>query len=307
MSAHTSDDLIKSVRVRGMFPDASRGSLSAENILLIASEEIRERIAPLILSVREHYYETYIDYDVVANQSIYQIPYRAIGGLASTVQYISNQSVVPLSNLDPYSQESTNSSGTPRGFWFENEHITVYPKPNSASGQVRVRYYQRPSLLAQTIDCSQIIEVDSANSTVKVRLYPSSWSSGLLVDFISNNAPYTPYAVDYSLSSIAVPDISSETLLTFAALPMDKDGNLAVKIGDWVALAGYTPMPEIMPEFFPSLAQATALRLMLATGDYEGAKGAKDELKEMLATAIRLITPREQFGLKKVVSDWRNF
>ena len=53
MSAYTTLDLIKSVRVRGMFPDASQGSLSAENILLLANEELRLSIVPMILAARE--------------------------------------------------------------------------------------------------------------------------------------------------------------------------------------------------------------------------------------------------------------
>lgn len=307
MSAHTSDDLIKEVRYRGMFPDASKGSYSAENILLMASQELRMKLVPMILSVREKYYETYVDYPMISGISIYALPERAIGGMASSVQYIVNQSVTKLSNLEPISQRTTQTGLYPKGFWFENDHVVIYPVPNASQGTIRVRYFQRPSLLVKTLDCAQIVEIDAADMWAKVRSYPSSWSSGISVDFVSNTVPYTPYGIDYAVHTITAADGSSETKIQFTSWPTNKDGVGAVAVGDWIATAGYTPIPELMNEFFPILAQRTVVKLLEASGDREGAQIAAEMAKEMVYDATKLITPREQFGLKKCVSGWRQW
>lgn len=302
MSAYTTNDLIKSVRVRGMFPDASHGTLSPANILLVASEQLRIEIVPMILSVREKYYETFIDYDMVANQSIYDIPRRAVGGICSIVQYIVNTSVNSLAPLDPKDILTTTTGLYPRGFYFENDKVVIYPTPNGSQGQVRIRYYQETSLLEQTLNCAQITEVDDPNGTVTVATYPSSWASGMAVDFVSNSAPYSPYGID-----TAIQVISAGNVISFDALPKNRDGNLMVKKGDWLALAGYTPIPEIMNVFFPILAQTTAVKLLGAIGDQPNRKTAAEELGGMIKEAIKLVTPRDVYGLKKVKSDWRNW
>jgi hypothetical protein len=302
MTQYTTDDLIKSVRVRGMFPDASKGSLSAENILLMATEELRETIVPIIMSVREKYYETFIDYPMTEGQAIYQIPERAVGSLASCVQYIINKAVTNLAPLDPNQVATTDTGSYPKGFYFENDHIVIYPMPNATQGDVRIRYFQRPSILADTLDCAQITAVDPANNTVTVRTYPSSWASAMLMDFVSNKVPYSPYGVD-----TAIKVISAGNVISFDALPTNREGKLQVVKGDWLALAGYTPIPEIMTEFFPVLSQRVVVKILEATGDKEGSALAKDDLKFILGNAIKLITPRDQFGLKKVKSDWRNW
>lgn len=305
MSAYTTLDLIKSVKVRGMFPDASAGTFSAENILLLASEEIRLQVVPLILSAREKYYETFVDYPLVANQAIYPIPERAVGGICSLIQYINNQAVTNISPLDPTSVATTQTGLYPRGFYFENDHIVIYPTPNATQGVVRMRYPQRTSLLVTPSECAQITEVDSVAETVTVTSYPSSWASAIKVDFVSNTVPYTPYGLDYSINVIT-PGMS-DSVISFVDLPKNREGLLQVKVGDWLAPAGYTCLPEVMSEFFPFLAQLVVVKLHEADNNQEAAGIAMKKLQEYGETAIRLITPREQFGLKKIKSDWRNW
>jgi len=302
MSAYTTNDLIKSVRVRGMFPDASKGTLSAENILLVASEELRLTLVPMIMAAREKYYETFVDYPMISGQEIYKIPDRAVGGIASVVQYVINESVTNVAPLDPNQRSTTGTGSYPKGFYFENDHIVIYPKPNATQGTIRVRYFQRTSLLEQTLNCAQITVVDEANSSVTLRTIPASWSSAMPLDFISDKSPYAIYGLDKPINVI-----SAGNNVSFVLLPYDRDNNLMVKAGDWLSLAGYSPIPEIPSEFFPLLAQATAARLLIAIGDDLNGKKATDELTKMQSVAIRLITPREQFGLKKVKSDWRNW
>jgi hypothetical protein len=195
----------------------------------------------------------------------------------------------------------------PKGFWFENDHIVVYPTPNASQGTIRVSYFQRPSLLVKQLDAAQIVEIDATQMWVKVRSYPSSWTSGMLVDFVSNTVPYTPYGIDYAVSAITAADGSSETKIQFTSWPLNPDGAGYVAVGDWVAAAGYTPIPEIMSDFFPILCQMTAVKLLEATGDREGMAAAKADCNELTANALKMITPRETFGLKKVVASWRQW
>ena len=301
MSVYTTDDLIKSIRVRGMFPDASKGSYSAENLLMVASEELSIKVVPMILSAREKYYETFVDYPLVSGMPLYPIPERAVGGVISLAQYIINQSVANLTPLDPTSVLTTVTGLYPKGFFFEDDHIMVYPTPNASQGTIRLRYPQRTSRLAATIDCAKVTSVDPTTFVVSVYSIPSSWTSSTVIDFVGGHAPCSPYGIDTAILNVTGTDIS------FSALPLDQNGAVAVKVGDWIAPAGFTPLPGIMEEFFPVLAQCTVVKLLEAVGDAGNLQSARDDLKVNISNALKLITPRDQFGLKKVTSNWRQW
>lgn len=290
-----------------MIPDSSSKSYSAENILLLATEELRSTLVPMILAARESYYETYIDYPLVPNKSHYPIPERAIGGLASNVQFIINNSVTNLAVLYNTDISTVDTGSYPKGFYFENDNICIYPTPNVSNGTIRLRYFQKPSFLVKTSEAAQITAVDEANGTVTIQDYPSTWSSGIEIDFVSNKTPHKPYAIDITVDSISAVGNVFKISPVGNVLPTDRNGDPAVKVGDWVSLAGYTPIPEIFSEFFTVLAQATAVKVLESKGDLEDLSAAKAKLDEYMNSAIRLITPRDQWGLKKVKSDWRNW
>jgi hypothetical protein len=294
--AYTTLDLLSSIKTRGMFPDASTGSLSSASLLNLATEELHITLVPLILSVREKYYETYTDFTVTADQAAYAIPKRAIGGVVSTVQYINGTAIAELTQIDPNSVRTTDSSPSPRGYYFENNSLILYPTPSTTSGTLRVRFYQRPSRLEQTSNCAQVTSFDANAFTVSCSGgIPSTWTTGTTLDFIPQGIPYTPFGIDSVITGVAGNDIS------FASLPS------AVAIGDWIALAEYTPIPEVPFEFFPVLAQATAVKGLEATGDLQNLQFAQPKLQAYIEAAMKMVTPRAQNATKKVVSGWRKW
>lgn len=294
--SYTTLDLLSSVKVRAMIPDASTGSLSSANLLNLATEELHIALVPLILSVREKYYETYHDTAVIAGMGAIPIPSRAIGGVLSVVQYLLNGAVYPLNPIDPNAISTTNTGSFPRGIYFENNSIVVYPTQDTPQGTVRQRYYQRPSRLEQTSNCAQVTSFDTIGLTATCSGgVPSTWASGTVVDFIPHGIPYTPYGLDSAVTGV------SGSVISFSSLPS------ALAVGDWIALAEYTPIPEVPFEFFPVLAQATACKALEAVGDLQNLQFAQPKLQAYIEAALKLVTPRDQNATKKVVSGWRNW
>ena len=291
----TTTDLLNTIKTRAMLPDASSGALSPDNLLMLATEEMSSIIVPLILAAREKYYETYVDALAVPNQSKYPIPQRAVGGVLSAVQYIFGINIVPLVPMDPSSITTNLTALSPRGFYFQNNDVVIFPAPSSPSYTIRMRYFQRTSALAQVQNCAQITSIDPIGISVTVAPVPSTWSSTTIVDFIPNKLPYTPYNLDTAVTNVI------GSVVYFAALPAD------LAVGDWLAEAGTTPIPEIPNEFFSVLAQATACKALEALGDKEGLAVAQQNLKQKCDNALKLITPRDQTTPKKVVSNWRNW
>jgi len=295
MAAYTTLDLLTAVRARGMLPDASTGSLSADNLLIYATRELYTKLVPMILAVREKYFETYTDTALIAAQGAYPIPERAIGGVLSSLQYITDLIIYPLEPMDPVGITTVGSSLTPRGFYFQHNSVVLYPTPESATGSIRMRYFQRPNALSQTSACAQVSSFSALTNEVVVSSIPSTWVTGTVVDFIPGTLPFTPYSKDTSITGV------TGTTISFTALPS------TIANGDWLALSQTTPVPEIPVEFQQILEQMTLVKALQGVGDKEGFAIAKGELEDARSDVIKLITPRDQYGCKKVVSNWRSW
>ena len=294
MNSYTTADLLTAVQTIGMLPQASTGSLSNDNLLIHATDELHGTLVPMILAVREHYYETSYTFTITANQNTYTIPIRAIGGVLSSVQYVYNTNMIPLMPIPPASATTTWASLSPRGYWFQNNSITIYPTPSAQNYQIILRYFQRPSRLTQLAYCAQITAINTIANTVTVTAAPSSWTTGTVVDFVPLLYPNTPYGLDQPITGV------TGQVISFAALPS------GVSVGDWLTPDGYTPLPEMPFEMFPALAQATVCKALESLGDMQGLQLAQQNFQTKVENALKLITPRDQTGPKRVTSGWRS-
>ncbi len=299
MASYTTTEFLTSVRMRGSIPTTTNTNNvnNTTNLLAMATEELHIKLLPLIMSVREEFYVANKDHTVTASQAGYAIPSRASGMVLRDVLWIEGTTITALLPVDPETITTT-ATGTPDGYYLEHNNVVLYPTPSTTSGTLRLRYFMRPSRLAATTACAQVATIDSGTNTVTVSSIPSSWGTGTIVDFISANVPYSCHAIDQTISNVA------STTITFSSLPT----NLAV--GDWIALAEYTPIPQIPHEFQPVLSQMTVVKALEAIGDREGAAKAEKALTDpengMIASCLKLITPRVQGTPKKVIRrSWR--
>lgn len=294
--AWTTSDLLTTVKNRQMFPDASTGSLSPAALLQMGTEELHITLIPMIIGAREKYYETYTDTAYSSSVTTLSLPNRAIGGTTSLIQYINTPYIKPLNPIDPTGVNTLETSPVPLGFYFQNNSIIPYPPPSTSSaGYIRIRWQQRPNRLEQITNCAQITGFDGTSVVTCAPV--STWTTANIFDFIPQIASQaTPYNINAVITGI------SSTTMTFT---LSTAQAALVKIGDWIALAEYTPIPEIPFEFQPVLAQAIAVKGLESINDQVGLQTAVPKLMAYMQSAVKLITQRDQEGQKKVVSGWR--
>ena len=293
--AYTTTDLLNSIRQRGSIPTTTNSSNvnNTTNLLAMATEELHIKLLPMILSAREEYYVTYKDYSITANQATYTIPTRASGQVLRDVQLISGTTVKSLPLIDSERITST-ATGSPSAYYLEHNKVVLYPTPSTTVDTLRLRYYLRPSRLAATSACVQITAIDTATFTVTVAAVPSTMTANAYIDYVAADAPFQNRAIDQLISSV------TSTTIIMTGLPSD------LAVGDWVALADYTPIPQIPFEFIPVLSQMTVVKSLEALGDREGAKNAAADLQIIQNNALALIAPRNHGEPKKVVPRrWR--
>lgn len=290
MAALTTSQLLTSIKTRAMLPDSSNG-LTDARLLEMATEELQLELLQLIRSVREEFYVTSKSYAVTANQALYAIPSRASGLVLRDVQLISGTSV---RSIEPVAREdvTTTQAGSPSAYYFEHQYVVLYPTPSSTNGDLlRLSYFFRPSALTPVSSAASISAIDVNTNTITVNTVPTSWSTGTEVDFVSKTPPYANVAIDQAITGISGSDI------TFASLPED------LAVGDYVALAEYSPLAQVPVEFQVILAQMTACRALEALGQLDQLQAAEAKLQRYKQAAINLVSPRNEGSLKKVISN----
>lgn len=280
------NDLLTGVKRRISMP-SSQVLLEDTDILALADGVISGTIVPLFESVDGDYFVTSSDITLVASTSEYDVPYRSIGRGLRELKLKDGTDTANIRNIAKISIEDahlTASSALISGFYFKNDRIHVVPDvPSSLTNTTYLEawYRQPPNKLVATSSCAT---VSSATTTiVTVDAVPSTISSATPIDFIQAKSGSRIYSIDKT------PTGSSANTLTFTS----GDIPTVLTAGDYIALAGYSPVINSIPNEAYSLVESlTCKRCLKAISDYEGAAALSEDIAEETKALLKLIEPR---------------
>jgi hypothetical protein len=285
----TTSNFITNVKTRAAIP-TSQNTFTSAKILNYADEEIRTGILPLVKKVRESFYS--YDVDTALNSTgTYSVPTRAVGAGLQDVVLIDSQGnriSVDLITEDEVIAQDISPTNSP-AFYFKGNKLQLVPRVPPGFVTLRQSFLIRPSTLVETSAAAQITGIDRNTNTLTFGSLPSTFTTSSALDFIKANPHFECSAIDQTPASVTT------TTLVFSSLPSD------LAIGDWVALAGESPIVQIPFEFYAILEQRVANRCLQAQGQMEGYKAGEALLRKMEDDALLLITPRVQREPKKIV------
>lgn len=292
-NSYTATQFLADVRRKGHIPPSQTPFLD-DDLLAIATEEQNTAILRQIRTARENYYLTYDD--LTTNTSnIYTIPERAIAGALQDVHIVNGSQVYTVQRTETNEQFATDSS--PTGYWsflIIGNQIKILP--TVTAGTIRLWYLRRPNTLVVNASSAQVTAVSS--TTLTFASIPSTFSAtGATFDCINAQPPFGCRFVDYTPTSI------TSTTMVFSSLPTDEYSVAAIKVGDWVSLAGQTSAPQMPVEFWPLLVQRTVCKYYEIQGYKEKMEIAEKKLKEMEKDVFELINPRVANEPKRIISD----
>lgn len=272
--SYTTTELVNNVLLLAHVP-LSNATFDPEDILAIADFEGETSVVSQIISVREGYFQTYIEYDQ-AEDGRYPVPAAAIAGAITNVQIRSGQALLPVNRVDQAEQFATNvPTANSYAYYIEGNEIVVIPF--NYGGVLRVSYLRAPSKLVKTTSCAKISAI--AGDIVTVEALPSSFG----VDTEINEQQDQPQFNWYGPAIIT--DINTFDLtLDFV--------NPKLQVGDWLTPPDQTCVPQIQKEFRPLLEQRVVVKIYELQGYFDKMKVAQDKLKEMEEALFKLITPR---------------
>lgn len=274
-------ELINTLKIKGSFP-TSNDLFSTADFLNIFNHQMKTDMIPLMLRLGEEYFLQYKDFNISLG-STYRIPTRAVGAKVRDLSIVDGSgNITPLNRLLEEDRPSNNS-----GYYMLPNSIEL--SNNFTSNTLRMKYFARPSTLVATTACAQVATINTSTFVVTVTSAPSTIITGTIVDFVQNNNPYDLLGMDYSTTSV------SGTTLTFSSLPTD------LVVGDWICLAGESPVPMLPEELHPVLIQSALVSCLSSKKD-KALEVEAATLKQNKEDALNMLDPRVENNSTKMRS-----
>lgn len=306
---YTTTELLADIKRKAFVP-ISQITFSDPALLDMADEELQIAMVPLIMSAREEYFVTYIDYNIDGSQRGYDIPERAIGAKLRQVTVLINPETdnsvnerrLPEINAEdsPWNNNFNNFLSL-QAFFLRDNQVILSPTASSFAGQImRMYYFRRPSKLIQTSECSQITSITT--NTAIVNIVPTRFGSGgtvsITVDVVKAKPPFKILTMDL--------DITIDTTTNTATFPADLS-TYGIVEGDYICLQGESPIALIPVELQSLLAQRVAVKILASLGDDKNFQIATNRLQDMQQKALELISNRVEGSNRKVVNQFTTF
>lgn len=274
-NTYTTDDLISDFILLSHLP-ISDETFDTSEIIRIATMELQLPIIKQILSSRGGYYLTYMD-QAPTNDGLYPIPSDAVSGVLANVELIQDTTIIQVNQISESEQFCTTSpTSSTYGFFMRGNFVQILPSP--AIGNARLWYYKRTSQLVLTTQAAQVSSI--AGNVISLTSIPSTFQVGTVLDGLGDNPPFNILVEGMTIVDINALDV------TVDIPPVD------VTRGDWIALNGQTPVPQIPVEFRLVLVQRMVCKAYELQGYLAKLPAAKKVLEEYEKDTLGLITTR---------------
>lgn len=292
----TSNGLIASAKRRAMIPE-NQSTFKPDDFLAFANEEMMIGLVPSVLSLHEDYFLTFQEVNLVANKSNYPIPSRATGNkLRDVVFKDNNGNMYEMSRIlveDMPSFQGSYSYDNFRYFYIRNNEVVLIPSTGpSVTGKLLFSFYIRPNQLVQENEVGIITNINTLTNELSLDKVPAGFSVAQKFDMIRTDSPHRIITYDLNATSLN----STTKIISFATLPDD------LVVGDHIALAGETIVPQIPTDLHVVLAHRIAARCLEAMGDQQGLAAANVKLAEMETKVGNLIDNRVEGSPQKVLN-----
>lgn len=290
MADYTVDALIESARRRGQLT-RSAGSLDLPDLVELMDEELKAYLMPFLISLKEEYAVDTYDFTVQSGVSSYALPPRAIGGKIREVMVLDEDKYRRLSRVEPTRMlQPSTATGAPDRYYFEGNKLVVDP---CDTAQIRVKYFRRPGRLVLAADAGKVTAIDVNAKTVTLSAVPETFVPGATYDFIQAQPYFETLGEDLAVTGV---DADAGTVVFSATLPA------TLAVGDFLALAGESPVPQIPVELHSLLAKRTNVVALEALGDSEGLKMAQAMLADAEKRAHFLVDDRDEGAPRYIIN-----
>lgn len=282
-------ELIASAKLNGALPE-DQDQFNDTNILLLATEEMRERLVPFVMGMNQNFFDFVVRQSLTAGKRKYRLPSRAILSSLVDIQMEEDNRIYPLVPISKTEVRSL-AQGATEYFYFEGGSIVLHRAPERTGPSLVYTVQLRPSDLVTPALCGRIVTIDAPLRRLTLDSVPSSFTATSKVDLIKAQSPFEPLQIDNVISTVV------GTLLTLTSdLPED------LEVGDYVCPPGKSLFPGVPEDLHSTLALMTASRCLGSLGQLDQKAALDERIKANLEIQTRNIFPRSRGESEKIVS-----
>lgn len=270
---YVTEDLIEQIK-ENTSTEFTQGRFSQSTVIDLCNQESLKRIRPIVSDLQKEFFVISTSVSVAANTTHIRLPKRAAGrGLREIYLTVDTERhlMIQITREQSTTEEST-SSGIPRKFYFEADSI-VFERPISSAATLNLILEVSPGNLVLSTATTKVSSVDFDTGIVVAAGTPSGYGGTVEYDFVQQ--------LGYGNAVLAcglTPSSVSGTSYTFDPDVLPK----TLKAGDYITLAGQTPVPNMPDEAVACLIHAVSTRIYRMRGDYDGVKSEQQELQNAI-------------------------
>lgn len=300
----TTTELLTYLRDIGSLNSETSAGKDDDALLRLINAALYDELVPFVIANSADYFVREATVPLVAGQSDYRLPTRAVGNVLRDIHWTDGQdrqiilTQVTLSNVPDFLLSSP--SAVPTQFAMIGNFVRPLPL-NAASGSLVMSYFFRPGALVTSDNYRQVASVDSSTAITLTSAVPTGWSTANKFDAHSEESGAENRVWDQAASTV------SGTGITFSsAIDGSVAGTRAIEVGDYVCLADKAAVPGLPVEAHSILAQAALCKVMESDGDVEALKSARQSLGRQLRLLGQTIAQRVQ-GKPQIVLNRNSF
>lgn len=287
---YLTEDLVEQIK-ENTSTEFAQSRFSQSTIINICNEESLKRIRPIISDLQKEFFVVTTSVTIAAGDKSVRLPKRASGrGLREIYLTVGTDKrrLVQITREEATLRDTT-AQGTPTEFYFEADSV-VFTRPADQTMTVYLVLEVSPGKLVLSTAVTTVSSVDFDTGVVTIAGTPSGFGT-VEYDFIQQLG-YGNAVLSCGLTPVSV----SGTILTFNAAELPK----TLKAGDYISLAGQTPVPNMPDEAVVCLIHAVSTRIYRLRGDFDSMKAEQNELQNAIIYLQRALSDRIE-GQRPVV------
>lgn len=228
---------------------------------------------------------------VVGGTSRYPIPVGVGDSIIDLHYQDTNGNIVPIPITDSADRSFHSQLSAPIGpqtaAYIDGDAVVIVPTPSSSasSGSLVMKWPVRPNKLIDPAAALTIVSGTGPVFTVSADPSTLGMGAGSRVDIIAATSPFMHRAISALVTASTVNTITLSYLTTIT------DQGFGVNPGDYIAVAGYSPVAQIPLDQHSSLAKLTGARLLRYMGDPRADQVEAESLK-LFSRVTSLIASR---------------
>ena len=292
------DSLAAEVNLHALNP-VSNNTFQLSDIVTLMGCNMSLHIVPLMKSVGQDYFVMNVDVPVVAGQSAYTVPPRAIGNAIRDVVLLdASGNEIALNNLArEYIKIQFPFNFIPSiwsfGQYMTANEVNLYNTFIQSYTAYTLRFIteRRPGALTLSTNCGQITSI--VGNVVHLSFVDSGWSTATTFDLINQNPPFQSLGDNLTITAISA---GTPGTITLSSLPS------GIAVGQWICPAMMSCIPQIPYEFFPLLIEHTVADIARALDMSQLLAATNASIEKFEANALKLARPRIAGSPKVIIN-----